>query len=190
MTLDGNDQSGPERKGARGIRFSLFALLVFVTVLSLLLAWWKFVYLHEQHLVATRDLLAKRVSELEEEVYRKTEEYIDISRELGREGDSENVLLEQDVKRLDRVDAELMRLEGREAELPTNDSSGIRTSLEKRIASLRKQQQELEKTIRQRSEQSADLELRKRDIQRLQRIADELSLELEHAELEVKKRGL
>jgi hypothetical protein len=190
MALDEYDESATAQSRRFRFRFSLLALLIVVTIASLLLAWWKFVHLHERNLLATRDLLAQRVEKLNSEIAQKLEEYVDIEHEMGRDARVGNVLLEQDIKRLDRIDVELMRLEGEQAELPQSNSSPSRASIETRIANLRKQQAELQSQIERRSERSAELELRHRDIQRLQQLADELSLKLEYAELEVQKRGL
>jgi hypothetical protein len=65
-----------------------------------------------QRRLATRDLLARNIEDLNAAIKRSLNEYMDIARESGRiETGSGQVLQQLDTKRLDRVDEELMRLE-------------------------------------------------------------------------------
>jgi hypothetical protein len=189
MSFEDSDNSAAPRSKSGGFRFSLLALLVFVTIFCLLLAWWQFVYLERQQLLARRDVLVRKIEKYSEEIQDKWEAYMDIGREAGVDTSRGSVLLDLDLQRLRRIDEEVMRLESETAILDGNRDAD-RTALEKRIADLRKRQAELEQHIERRSERFTELELRQRDLEQLQRMVDEMKMQLQEVEVEIETRGL
>lgn len=189
MTLDDNDDPASAKSRRFRPRFSLLTLLVFITLVCFLLAWWQLAYVERQRLLARRDALALAIENLNKEMQNKWDVYMDIARESGRETGLGNVLLNLDLKRLDRIDDELMQLENQAVSLD-NGQAGERPSLEKRIASLRQQQKELEKQIERCAERSVELEMRQRELEQMERIANELSMQLHEIEIEIQTRGL
>jgi myosin heavy subunit len=171
------------------LRFSLLTLLVVLTLICLLFAWWQFVYLERQRLFARRDAIALAIDRLNHEMQDDWEVYMDIARETGRDSGAGNVLLNVDLKRLGRIDDELMQLESRAVSTESGQAAQ-RTSLEKRIAGLRQQQKELEKQIETRTERSVELETRERELEQKQQIANKLSMQLQEIEIEITTRGI
>ena len=130
------------------------------------------------------DLLARNLEQLNSDIKRKMDEYLDISREAGRlDGGSGQVLQQLDVKRFDRIDDELIRLE---SSIATGESADAakKKSIEERIKQLQDRQAGLEKELAKRAEISSDLETRKRELDQLQRISDEVSVQLEQLDIE------
>jgi hypothetical protein len=135
--------------------------------------------------LSQRDLLARSLENLNKEISDKWEVYLDIARESGRgdgdSGDSFGALL---MKRLDRVESELMRLEDEQLRLESGGEPENSEFYEKRIAQLRERQAELEQTITKRGEKSVELTTRKDELDRLLRVADEMASRLEKLEIE------
>jgi hypothetical protein len=135
--------------------------------------------------LGTRDLLARNLESLNSEIRRKTEEFVQIAREAGNAADGPGQILQQlSMKRLDRVETELMRLE---AELV--GTNGDRKPVEQRIGQLREQQTELEKKLTAQAETSPDLEMRRDELTRLRKIADELTGNLELLDMAASRRS-
>ena len=135
--------------------------------------------------LAGRDLLARSLQSLDDEIARKHEHYLDIAREADRlESGSGQVLQELDLKRLDRIETELMRLEYEQLQAENSGGSENAKAIEKRIEQLRQRQAELEKNITSRAVTSVELTRRQRELDQLQRIADEMSLKLERMDIE------
>lgn len=138
-----------------------------------------------QRRLGTRDMLARNLEDLNHEIKHKLDQYLDIARESGGvESGSGQVLQELDLKRLDRIETELMRLEGEQVEAQTGSQADKLKSLEARIEQLHKRQEELQKTIVSRSEKSVDLTTRHQELERQQRIADEMAVKLERLDIE------
>jgi hypothetical protein len=143
------------------------------------------IYEGKQHRLASRDLLARSLENLNQEVGRDYQEYLDVAHEVGHaESGSGKVLQELDLKRLDRIETELMRLEKAQNELQDGGDSGSLAVIERRIAQLQNCQGELEKQITSRGIVSVELETRQRKLSRLQRIADEMAVTLEKMDIE------
>jgi hypothetical protein len=137
-----------------------------------------------QRRYASRDLLARNLEKMNAEIKRKLEDYLDIGRELGSaESGSGRMLLELDLKRLDRVEDELARLEN-EAFSSSDGDAAKSKAREQRMNQLRERQAELEKKITSRAERSSGLELRQRRLEQLQRIASEMSDKLQQLDIE------
>jgi hypothetical protein len=131
-----------------------------------------------------RDLLARNLEQLNSNIHRKMDDYLDISREAGRLDDGSGQVLQQlDMKRFDRVDDELMRLESSLA-AGENADAAKKKSIEERIKQLKDRQAGLAKELAKRAEKSTDLETRKRELDQLQTISDEMSVRLEQLDLE------
>jgi hypothetical protein len=143
------------------------------------------VFTDKQRQLGATDLLAKSYQKLREEIRTKMEDYQQISREAGlAESGAGQVAQQLDIRRLERVEEELMRLENDFVELQTSGKTGNVKFFEERIAQLSKRQEELEQKIIRRSEPSAELSERRRELERLQRIADDLSAKLTLTEME------
>src|SRR4029078_7192492 len=167
------------------LRFSLLALLVLITLFCVGLGWWKYVYLERQQFMRRRAVLAQRIQNLSAERQRKWEDYVDISRGTGNLADGgERDLQQFDLKRLDRIDEQLMRLEVELWELQTKKATTETDYHKQRIAQLIKQQEELKKNIARRGQQSPDLEARRADLERIQRMIDKYSEELDGLDIE------
>jgi beta-lactamase regulating signal transducer with metallopeptidase domain len=144
------------------------------------------IFKEKQRQLSASDLLAKNYKTLTDEIRRKMEDYQQIVREAGRvESGAGQVAQQLDIRRLERVEEELMRLESNFVELQTSGKTGNTKFFEERIAQLSKRRDQLEQKIISRSEPSAELSERQRELERLQRIADELSTKLELTRIEV-----
>ncbi len=139
----------------------------------------------KQRQLGASDLLAANYRKLRDEIRGKMEDYRELSRSAGlAESGAGQVAQQLDIRRLERIEEELMRLENDFVELQTSGKTGNVKFFEQRIAQLSKRQAELEQRIIDRSEPSADLSERRRELERLQRIADDLSAKLLLTEIE------
>jgi beta-lactamase regulating signal transducer with metallopeptidase domain len=142
-------------------------------------------YAQSQAILRKRDLLAAQLNKLENELTNKTNLYYGLEEETGAaDTGSGRVAQELDMKRLDRIEDELMRLENAQLELETSGQPGNTKFYEVRIDQLRKRQAELEHSIRERSQSSVELTTRLREIERLQRVYIEMSTKLEVMDVE------
>jgi hypothetical protein len=143
------------------------------------------IYEGKQRSLASRDMLARSLENLKIEMVRKWEQYLDIAREVDHlESGSGKVQQELDLKRLDRVETEIMRLENEQLQAEIGGGAENGSAIEKRIEQLHKRQAELERTITARAEQSVELTARKRELYQLERIADEMAIKLEKMDIE------
>jgi Tfp pilus assembly protein PilO len=178
--------SGSLRRRRR-LRFSLLALLVVITLACLFLGWWQFVHLEQQRFVTRRSVLAAHVKDLSAELKRKSDDYVDIARGMNIDDDS---LLQVDLKRLDRLDEESLRIEN---ELYNFQTKGKGKEVEtgmKQLAERRKQQEQLRRDIGQRTRESASLKIYRDDLDRLQHMIDTFTEELERLNMEAEVRGI
>jgi hypothetical protein len=138
------------------------------------------VYADTQRRLNTRDLLAQTLKKLNEELTDKMQLYYDMAKEMGKlEDGGGRVAQEIDLKRLDRIESELMRLENGLLELETSGQAGNRKFYQQRIDELNKRRNELEDSILARSETSVELVRRSGEIEQLQRLNNELGMRLE-----------
>jgi beta-lactamase regulating signal transducer with metallopeptidase domain len=143
------------------------------------------VFSDRQRQLTTRDLVAQMQKKLKDELTRKMEDYHDIAREAGGVDSGPGQVAQQlDIRRLERIEEELLRLENDQLELETSGKSGNPKFYERRITQLGGRQADLEKRIMVRSETSVDLSERRRELEQLRRIADELSTKLESMDIE------
>jgi beta-lactamase regulating signal transducer with metallopeptidase domain len=137
------------------------------------------VYVDSQSRLATRDLLAQSLKALKDELMKKTEMCHAIAREQRKlDSDSGRVAQEIDLKRLDRIETELMRLENAQLELQTSGQTGNSKFYSQRIDQLNKRRNELEEAIMARSETSIEVTSRLREIEQLQKLVNEMSMKL------------
>ena len=148
-----------------------------------------------QRMLDQRDAVAKALARLNDDLSRKSEAAHDLAIELGSAAHSGvgEVQLQISLKRLDRIETELMKLENEQlaAQLEVDDtgdaSTAMKTKLkfyEQRIAQLRNRQDELEQQIRTSSETSVDLQQRLHQVEQLQRVADDMTVRLEAMDIE------
>jgi hypothetical protein len=137
-----------------------------------------------QRRLNNRDLLARNFENLSADTKRKMDEFLDIAREAGKLDDGSAQVRQQiEMKRLDRIEDELIRLESEQA--GNGDSASAKSkSMDERIKQLGEQRSELEKSLAQRAEKSTDLDVRRRELDQLQRISDEMSMRLQRLDLE------
>ena len=185
------DNDNLPRGSAFRLRFSLLALLLFVTLICLLLGWWQFVYTERQRLLAERAAIALRIENLKKTIADKWEVYMDIAIESeSPESGSGQVVLEIKTKRLDHVEAELLRIENQQLERQPAGTGGNQAVFARRISDLKEQRSELERDIAKRSKRSVELEIRELELEQLQRIAEILTLRLLDIDIEVETRGI
>jgi hypothetical protein len=144
------------------------------------------IYAEVQTRLSTRDLLAESVRKLNNELKDKMEMYHELAREQGMiDSGPGHVAQELDLKRLDRIETELMRLENARLELETSGQPGRNMKFyETRISQLSKRQEELEKKVLERSDTSVDLVRRFREVEQLQKLVNEMSVKLEMLDIE------
>lgn len=134
--------------------------------------------------LSSRDLLARNLDKLNVDIKRKLDEFLDIARESGRpEAGSGQVLQQLSANRLDRVEAEILRLESALA-INSKEDSPERKAIDERITRLREQQTELAKELTHRVARSTDLEVRQRELEQLQQIAGDMSVKLQSMDIE------
>jgi TolA-binding protein len=173
------------------VRFSLLILLLVFSFICVILGWWRYIYTEDHRIIARRNVLTQKVTDLTREWHRKWEDYLDIARGMQKvEVSNGRVLLQLELKRLDRIETEILRLEGQQLELQQNDKSGRHELLKQRIADLRKQGDALENRIAKSSELSFELVTRRAELDSDQRTIEELSKTLEELDVELKVRGL
>jgi hypothetical protein len=154
------------------------------------------IFKDEQRSKVIRDALATSFSALTDEIRAKMDDQYALAEELGAadlDGRS-RFLQDLDVKRLERIDVELLRLEEEQlaAKIYFDQEKGKvspkeRARLpfyEQRIEELRKRQAELLDKIGARSQVSVELEVGARELEQLRRIADDMNIKLEQFDVE------
>jgi hypothetical protein len=130
------------------------------------------------------DMLERSLQNLNAEIKRKFEDYIDIAKGMGRADGDIDPEMQIDLKRMERMDEELAQLERGQLRIATGGDSKDSKFVSARIEQLLKRQNELMRTIQKRSEKSVDLATRKSELDQLQRIANDLSLKLETMDID------
>jgi hypothetical protein len=143
------------------------------------------IFKDRQRQANTRDLLERSYKKLKDEIRQRMEDYQAITREAGLADSAAGQVAQQlDIRRLERVEEELMRLENNLLELQTGGKEGNVKFYEERIAQLTKRGEELEKRIIGRTQPSVDLSQRRLELEQLQRIADDIANKLELTNIE------
>lgn len=155
------------------------------------------VYTQRLRVLNTRDALAKAHDRLNDELARKRDESHRIAMAIGSAEHGGVGQIEQQLalKRLDRVETELMRLENEQlaaqlqAEQATEPTPEMKTNLKfyaRRVEQLRGRQEELEKKVKASSETSVDLQVRTHEVEQLQRLVDDMTMRLEAMDIEMR----
>lgn len=131
------------------------------------------------------DMLERSMTNLQAEIKRKYEDYIDIAKGMGRpEASGSSVDVQIALKRLDRVDDELAGLEREELKIDTDKDAMEAKFVKQRMEQLHNRQAKLQKEIERLSEKSVELITRKNELEQLQNIANELSIKLEKLDID------
>jgi len=136
----------------------------------------------KQRQLNMHDMLDRSLQNLNADLKRKYEDYLDIAKGMGRS----DVSIQQQLymKRLERVEHELMQLEGQQLRAQLSGDAKESKFAEERIEQLTKRQAELLKDIEKQSERSGDLEMRAEELKQLQTIANEMSVRLEQMDID------
>jgi myosin heavy subunit len=137
----------------------------------------------QQQRLAARDLLAKHLSSFESELQDKQEVLSDIVEEIGASTANE-ATRELLMKRVDRIDQGVMRLEEDQLRSKTGENTDDAAFYDERLKQLRDRQAELEKALAAGSEPSAELSARKSELDQLRRTVDEVSAKLQRADID------
>jgi beta-lactamase regulating signal transducer with metallopeptidase domain len=145
------------------------------------------IYKNRQQRLVEIGVLRKSLDRLNVEIRHDTANYLDLAKELGSAAaDAESQVTQQLVlRRLDRIEAELMRLEGEQLEAHIAQDKTKAEFHTARIEQLKKQQQELENSIRKRNTKSVDLTLIERKLQLSQQLANDITLKLQAMEIDM-----
>jgi len=131
-------------------------------------------------------MVAKSLENLNSELKRKAEDYLDVAKGMSRsDANNGDPFTAINTKRLDRIDSEIMRIEGEQLKNETAGEKKDAEYLTKRLDQLRKQKAELEKTIRANTERSVELETRAEEIKQLQSFSNDMSLKLEALDIDL-----
>lgn len=154
------------------------------------------VFDEEQRQLVVRDALQRSFSNLSDEIREKSDMTHALSRDIGfadTDGKA-RVMQDLDLKRIDRIETELLRLEDEQlaakvyAEQEGNKISPKEraqlTFYEKRIEELSKRQAELESRIINRNQSSVELEIGLDELKQLRKIAADMSFRLEEMDVE------
>ncbi len=132
-----------------------------------------------------KDMLERSLQNLQAEIRRKYEDYIDIAKGMGRpEANGVDIVEQIAMKRLDRVDDELASLEREQLKLDSDNNSKDAKFVKQRIEQLQKRQFELEKDVVRHAEKSVELITRKNELEQLQNVANEVSMRLEKLDID------
>jgi hypothetical protein len=130
------------------------------------------------------DMLERSLQNLQGEIKRKSEDYLDIAKGMGRATDGDDFHRQLDLKRMVRMDEELAQLERDKLKMEIGGDSKESKFVDARIAQLQKRQAVLEKEVQKRNEKSVDLETRGEELKQLQEIAKDMSFKLEQMDID------
>jgi hypothetical protein len=154
------------------------------------------VFEEEQRQLVVRDALQRSFTNLGDEIRNKTDSLNALARDLGAaETDGKaRVMQDLDLKRIERIETELLRLEDeqlaakvyaeqKDVTLSPKERAQL-VFFDKRIEELSKRQTEFEERIVARNQSSVELELGARELKLLQSIAADMSRRLEEMDVE------
>jgi hypothetical protein len=130
------------------------------------------------------DMLERSLQNLQVEIKRKSEDYLDIAKGMGRPEGNHDFQIQLDIKRMDRIDEELAQLEREQLRVDSGSDGKDAKYVTARLEQLRKRQNELEKDISKRNVRSVDLETRGEELKQLQQIANDMSFKLEQLDID------
>jgi hypothetical protein len=143
------------------------------------------VYKERARRLSTKDLLRRRLDDIESKIRDKSSEMLAIARDSGRHDEATSAALRQlNLDRLGRIESEILRLENEHLELEGGGDEASSKSYEARIARLRERQAELENLLVQGSELSMELNAMKAELDVLQQTANELAIKLQVFEID------
>jgi hypothetical protein len=143
------------------------------------------VFKEQSRVLGERDTFNRSLKNIERDLADKAETYTQIAQESGTTDDAGNEALRQlTMKRLDRVEIELMRLEDEQAKSEKGDGATNATYFEKRISQLRERQAELEKQLIAPAPSSIELSARLAELKVLQGIANEMAAQQVRMEID------
>ncbi len=148
--------------------------------------WNEAVDQERQQRLVTRDLFDRNLRNLNEEIRHKLDEYLDIARETGKAEAAQgqrSISFDQELKRLDRIEDELMRFENQLA-IDLTDTPTKAKLIKQRVAELQKNRDELYGAIAKQSEISTDLDTRKRDLDCLRAISVDMATRLQWLDID------
>jgi succinoglycan biosynthesis transport protein ExoP len=137
-----------------------------------------------------RDMLEHSLRDLNSELKRKYEDYLDIAKGMGvalSDSDKTDVQQQINLKRLDRIDEEVAHLEREQLRSDIDKSTDAKESsfIKQRLAQLLEQRQQLQKQMQARSAKSVELITRKSELDQLQSVANELYATLEKIDIDL-----
>ena len=139
--------------------------------------------------LSQRDMLERSRQNLNGEIKRKYEDYLDIAKGMGKPDGEDDFQRQLDLKRMERIDDELAQLERDKLKMEISGDSKESKFVDTRIEQLRKRQSELEKAVQKRYEKSVDLETRGEELKQLQQIATEMNVKLEKMDIDSQSPG-
>jgi polysaccharide biosynthesis transport protein len=131
-----------------------------------------------------RDMVERSLQNLNAEIKRKYEDFLDIAKGMGKSTDENDFHRQLDLKRMDRIDEELAQLERDKLKMGIGGDSKESKFIDARMAQLQKRQNELEKEALKRNEKSVDLETRGEELKQLQEIAKDMNVKLETMDID------
>jgi hypothetical protein len=137
-----------------------------------------------QRKLTIHDILERSLQNLNAEIKRKYEDYLDIAKGIGKADGSNDIRQQLNMKRMDRIDDEITQLEREVIKIQTGGENKDSKFVTKRLQMLVKQREDLTKEMERRSEKSVDLETRGEELKQLQEIAKDMSVKLERMDID------
>ena len=133
------------------------------------------------------DSLRRGYNQLNEEIRRKTQNYLDIARDLRSSATDGGIRIQIDLKQLDRVQTELLRVQGEavEEQYKGNDKNK-QEFYAQRIQQLSKEIESLRNNIYQGSEKSVDLSELEEKLSQSRKLANDLATKIQQLDFEAK----
>jgi succinoglycan biosynthesis transport protein ExoP len=131
-----------------------------------------------------RDMLEHSLQNLNAEIKRKYEDYLDIAKGMGKPTDGNEFQRQLDLKRMDRIDEELAQLEREQLKIENGGDKKDSKFVAARIEQLRKRQTELQKEVQIHTEKSVVLETQGEELKQLQQIANDMCVKLEKMDVD------
>jgi hypothetical protein len=135
-------------------------------------------------LLSQHDMLERSLQNINSEIKRKFEDYLDIAKGMDRTEGSNEMQRQLDMKRMERIDGELAQLEREQLRIETGGDGKDSKFVSARMTQLTKRQNELLKSMQKRGEISVDLATRKEELEQLQSIARDMSMKLEQMNID------
>lgn len=130
------------------------------------------------------DMVERSLQNLQAEIKRKSEDYLDIAKGMGRPEGNNDFQSQLDIKRMDRIDEELAQLERQQLRIDSGSDAKDSKYVSARLDQLRKRQNELTKEVSKRNVRSVELETRGEELKQLQQIANDMSFKLEQMDID------